>query len=52
MYKEITTARSEHKKLFYKIINRQSRLNELVVNGEYLSDSDGIRQWCADCFKT
>ena len=57
MYKEITTAHTENKNLFYKLINRQRQaireiLNELVISGEYLTDSDSIRQWCADYLKT
>ena len=47
MYEEITTAHTENKALFYKLINKQrqtgrDRLNELVVNGEHLSDPDMI----------
>ena len=57
MYEEITTAHTENKALFYKLINKQrqtgrDRLNELVVNGEHLSDPDMIRQGWADYFKT
>ena len=57
MYKEITTAHTENKKLFYKLINGERQtgqeiLNELVINGEHLSDSDGVRQGWADYFKT
>ena len=57
MYKEITTAHTENKNLFYKLINRQRQtgreiLNELVINGDHLTESDSIRQGWADYFKT
>ena len=57
MYKEITTTHTENKNLFYKLINRQRQtgreiLNELVINGDHLTESDSIRQGWADYFKT
>ena len=57
MYKEITITHTENKNLFYKLINRERQtgweiLNELVINGEHLTDSDGIRQGWADYCKT
>ena len=57
MYEEITTAHTENKLLFYKLINKQrqtgrERLNELMVNGELLSDPVMIRQGWAEYFKT
>lgn len=56
MYKEINTARTEDKALFYKLINKQrqtgrERLNELIVNGETLSETNKIRQGWADYLK-
>ena len=56
MYKEINTAHTEDKALFYKLINKQrqtgrERLNELIVNGETLSETNKIRQGWADYLK-
>ena len=53
LYKEISTAHTENKVIFYKLINKQrqtgrERLNELVVNGERLSEPDKIRQGWVD----
>ena len=57
IYKEISTAHTENKVIFYKLINKQrqighERLNELVVKGERLSEPDKIRQGWVDYFKT
>ena len=57
MYKKISTAHTENKVIFCKLINKQrqtgrERLNELVVQGERLSEPDKIRQGWVDYFKT
>ena len=56
LYKEILTSHTDHKKMFYKLINKQrnhkqSSISELIIDDVHVTELDMIRKGWASYFE-